>query len=109
MDAAGEELADRIRALLPNDPTIEEKAMFGARVFLVGGKILVGARTRGTLLVRVAPENGAVLLTRPGVAQAPMGKKSMSPSWLDVDATVIASHDELLEWLDAAREDLDHT
>lgn len=47
MDAAGEELADRVRALLTLDEDVEEKRMFGTRAFLLDGHILVGARAGG--------------------------------------------------------------
>lgn len=104
MDAAALELADRVRALLADGPACEEKRMFGTRAFLLDGKILVGARKGGTLLVRVDDEQGAALLTRPGVQIAVMGPRSMSPRWLDVDAEVIADDDALLRWLDVARE-----
>ena len=66
MDASGEELADRVRALLTLDGNVEEKRMFGTRAFLLDGHILVGARTGGVLLVRVDEEHGASLITRPG-------------------------------------------
>lgn len=69
MDAAGDELADRIRALLSADVEIEERRMFGTRAFLDDGHILLGARPGGVLLVRVDDESGATLLTRPGVAR----------------------------------------
>lgn len=105
MDAAGEELADRIRALLGKDPEIEERRMFGSRAFLVDGSILVGARKGGTLLVRVSAEHGAALMTRPGVSPAVMGAKTMSPRWLDVGASAVADDSDLMFWLDVARED----
>ena len=35
-----------------------------------------------------------------------MGAKTMSPSWLDVDPSVIDRDDDLMFWIDAAREDL---
>ena len=105
MDAAGEELADRVRALLGIDPAIEEKRMFGTRAFLLDGRILVGARGGGVLLVRVTEEHGAELALRPGVQVAVMGAKTMTPSWLDVSADVMADDVDLMFWLDAARED----
>ncbi|WP_341941909.1 TfoX/Sxy family protein [Microbacterium sp. LWH10-1.2] len=105
MDAAGEELADRIRALMGADPSIEEKRMFGSRAFLMDGRILVGARKGGVLLVRVSEEQGAALAVRPGVARAVMGAKTMSASWLDVDVATVADDDALMFWIDAARED----
>lgn len=105
MDAAGEELADRVRALLTLDGNVEEKRMFGTRAFLLGGHILVGARTGGVLLVRVDEEHGASLITRQGVATAIMGPRTMGAGWLDVSPSVLAGDDDLAAWLDIARED----
>ncbi len=79
--------------------------MFGTRAFLLDGRILVGARKGGTLLVRVSEEHGAALLVRPGVSVAVMGAKTMGPSWLDVEASAAADDADLMFWLDAARED----
>ena len=104
MDAAGDELADRIRALLSADVEIEERRMFGTRAFLDDGRILLGARPGGVLLVRVDDESGATLLTRPGTARAVMGSRTMSSGWLDVVPGVIEDDDELMFWLDVARE-----
>ncbi len=105
MDAAGEELADRVRALLTLDENIEEKRMFGTRAFLLDGHILVGARTGGVLLVRVNDEHGASLITRPGVAVAVMGARTMGTGWLDVAPSVLVDDDDLASWLDIARQD----
>lgn len=104
MDDAGTELADRVRALLMSEPGLEEKRMFGTRAFLLDGRILVGARKQGVLLVRVTEEKGSALLTETGVAIAVMGAKTMGPSWLDVAATAIATDEDLMFWIDAARE-----
>lgn len=104
MDAAGEELADRVRALLTAGDDLEEKRIFGTRAFLVGGRILVGARKNGVLLVRVDEESGAALATLTGVDVAVMGAKSMGTGWLDVSPEVLEDDDALMFWLDAARE-----
>lgn len=105
MDAAGEELADRIRAFIGDDPLVEERRMFGSRAFLRDGRILVGSRGGGVLLVRVNEERGASLIVRPGVSRAVMGSRTMSSGWLDVRPEAVAADDDLLFWLDAARED----
>lgn len=104
MDAAGDELADRIRALLSGADGVEERRMFGTRAFLVDGHILVGARPGGTLLVRVDEESGAALTTRAGVARAVMGARTMGTGWLDVETGVLADDGELMFRLDVARE-----
>lgn len=106
MDDAGIELADRIRALVGAELALEEKRMFGSRAFLVDGRILAASRGAGVLLIRVGEESGAALIGRQGVSRAQMGAKSMSNGWLDVAPDVIADDDELMFWLDAARENL---
>ncbi|SEB63916.1 TfoX/Sxy family protein [Microbacterium hydrocarbonoxydans] len=105
MDVAGEELADRVRALLTLDADVEEKRMFGTRAFLIDGHILVGARSGGVLLVRVDEEHGATLVARPGVETAVMGPRTMGTGWLDVAPEVLVDDADLAFWLDAARED----
>ncbi|MFE6994441.1 TfoX/Sxy family protein [Microbacterium sp. NPDC057659] len=105
MDAAGTELADRIRALLGAEG-LEERRMFGSRAFLQGGRILVGARKGGILLLRVESEHSAELLLRPGVSRARMGGRTMSANWLDVASEALADDAELVAWLDIAREEL---
>ncbi|MEV7611205.1 TfoX/Sxy family protein [Microbacterium sp. NPDC089320] len=105
MDASGEELADRVRALLTLDRNVEEKRMFGTRAFLLDGHILVGARTGGVLLVRVDEEHGASLITRPGVTVAVMGARTMGTSWLDISPSLLVDDHDLASWLDIARQD----
>jgi TfoX/Sxy family transcriptional regulator of competence genes len=104
-DPAVVELADRIRALLGGEGEIEERAMFGSRAFLSEGRILVGARKGGTLLVRVAAERAAALITEPGVSRAVMGARTMSDNWLDVSPEAVADDTALMGWIDVARED----
>ena len=105
VDAAVVELADRIRALFGGAGEIEERAMFGSRAFLSEGRILVGARKGGTLLVRVDAERTAALLIAPGVSRAVMGARTMSANWLDVAPEAITDEAALMEWIDIARED----
>jgi TfoX/Sxy family transcriptional regulator of competence genes len=51
--AYDEALADRIRALIGDDPDVTEKAMFGGLAFLVAGNMAVGPSVKGGLLLRV--------------------------------------------------------
>lgn len=78
--------------------------MFGTRAFLDEGRILLGARKNGVLLVRVDEENGAAMLTLPGVSRAVMGSRTMSSGWLDVASSAITDDAALMMWLDVARE-----
>lgn len=65
--AIDEHLADRVRTAL-SDRGIEweEKRMFAALIFMVGGLILLGCRGGGGLLVRVDPAEGEALLREAG-------------------------------------------
>ena len=53
--AYDEELADRIRELIADEPDLTEKKMFGGLAFLIGGNMAVAASGEGGLLVRVDP------------------------------------------------------
>ena len=59
-----EGLAERIRALVEDDPRIQEKMMFGGVAFLVDGSMSVGI-IRDELMVRVGPDAYAEALKRP--------------------------------------------
>ncbi|WP_338537699.1 TfoX/Sxy family protein [Janibacter terrae] len=104
--AIDEVLADRVRtALFDRGVQWEEKRMFGALIFMVGGSILVGCRGGGGLLVRVAPEESEQLVARAGpyYAQvADMGGRDMGPSWLDVSPDAVEDEAGLGHWVDAA-------
>ncbi|HCE59846.1 MULTISPECIES: TfoX/Sxy family protein [Janibacter] len=104
--AIDEVLADRVRtALFDRGVQWEEKRMFGALIFMVGGSILVGCRGGGGLLVRVAPDESEQLVAGAGpyYAQvADMGGRDMGPSWLDVSPDAVEDEAGLGHWVDAA-------
>jgi TfoX/Sxy family transcriptional regulator of competence genes len=105
VDIAGLALADRVRALLGAEPGCEEKSMFGSRAFLLHGRILVGARKGGVLLVHASDEQAATLLMQTGASRAVMGSRTMKSGWLDVAADALVDDAQLMFWLDVARED----
>jgi len=101
-----EELANRVRSTL-SDRGIEweEKRMFGAQIFMVGGSILVGVRGGGGMLIRCDPAESAALLRDAGPMYAhvaTMGEKDMGPSWLDVSPDAVEDDEGLGHWVDAA-------
>jgi TfoX/Sxy family transcriptional regulator of competence genes len=96
--AYDEELAERIRAQLPDRP-VEEKRMFGGLAFLVGGHMAVAASGQGGLLVRVAPDAAEELLAQPGTEPMAMRGRPMA-GWLRVEASVVASDEQLAAWVD---------
>jgi TfoX/Sxy family transcriptional regulator of competence genes len=57
-------------------PGLGGKAMFGGWGFLLHGHLLGGSR-RGSLMLRIGPENEAWALTLPGVVPVVMGSRRM--------------------------------
>ena len=78
------ELASRVREILKRRPRLEEKKMFGGVGFLVNGNMACGVHGEG-LIVRVAPEKHAQLLTRPHTRPFDLTGKPMK-GWLIVEA-----------------------
>ena len=96
--AYDEELADRIREQLADQPGITEKAMFGGLAFLVGGNMSVAASGQGGLLVRIAPEDTDAVLELPHVGLMEMGGRSMK-GWVRVAPDALGSDSELGAWV----------
>ncbi|WP_300077651.1 TfoX/Sxy family protein [Propioniciclava sp.] len=96
---AQEDLADRVRAALPEGAEVREVRMFGGLSFMVDGGLAVSAGKDGGLLVRVEEARYDDLVERPGAREAVMGSTSMSPGWLLVDAHGLASDDDLAFWI----------
>ena len=102
VDPDREVLAERIRTALRGKAAIREVAMFGGLSFMVSGKITVAARKKGDLLVHVDADRSEALLSRPGARIAQMGtRRSMGPSWLEVDAKALKG-DALAFWINTA-------
>ena len=91
--AYDEELAERIRKRVRG---ATEKKMFGGLAFLVGGNMAVAASGQGGLLVRVDPEEGALLVETTNAEPMEMRGRQMA-GWLRVEVT---TDDELAEWVD---------
>ena len=82
--AYDEELADRVRALVADEPALTEKKMFGGLAFLVGGNMAVAASGQGGLLVRVDPEESDDLVASTSARPMEMRGGEMK-GWLRVD------------------------
>ncbi|MBX7111121.1 MAG: TfoX/Sxy family protein [Dehalococcoidia bacterium] len=61
-----QKLAERVRALLADEPDLVEKKMFGGVCFMLAGNMCVGVN-RDDLMVRVALEDAPAVSTRPHV------------------------------------------
>ena len=62
--AYDEDLADRVRAVLPRCGMVTERQMFGGLAFMLGGYMFCGV-VMDTLMVRLGPESAARALEQP--------------------------------------------
>lgn len=97
--AYDEELADRVRAVLPDSEAVTERQMFGGLAFMLGGHMFCGV-VKGALMVRLGPEGAGRALGEPHVRPMdftgrPMrGMVFIDPAGLHGGA--------LRQWVDAA-------
>ncbi len=96
--AYDEALAVRVRDELRGKPGLTEQKMFGGLGFMLDGRMVAAAGSRGRLMLRVPPERADELAGHPGVAPVEMRGRPMR-GWLDVDAAVVGSDDDLAGWL----------
>lgn len=97
--AYDEELADRIRELLSNEPNVTEKKMFGGLAFLVGGNMAVAASGQGGVLVRADPAESETLVAKTNASPMEMRGRKMK-GWLRVDAEDVRTKRQLARWVD---------
>ena len=100
--AYDQELAERIRGLLPAEP-VSEKTMFGGLAFPVGGHMAVAASGKGGLMVRCDPEESEELVAADGVERMVMRGREMD-GWLRVTADVVDDEDTLRSWVAIGRD-----
>ena len=96
--AYNEHLADRIRALIEDEPGLTEKKMFGGLAFLIGGNMAVAASGQGGLLVRADPETSDDLLASKGVQPMEMRGRQME-GWLRVEDDAVRTKRQLERWV----------
>ena len=96
--AYDEELADRIRELIGDEPDLTEKKMFGGLAFLIGGNMAIGASGQGGILVRVDPAQSDELVATTTARLMEMRGRQMQ-GWLRVDAEDVRTKRELAKWV----------
>ena len=96
--AFNENLAERVRDLLADQPDLTEQKMFGGLAFLLSGNMAVGV-SGDSLMVRVGADNYEATLAEPGVA---VFGKTGSPmrGWVLASPGIIDSDDGLAVWVD---------
>ena len=97
--AYDEDLANRIRELLADEPGVTEQRMFGGLAFLIGGNMSVAASGQGGLMVRVAPEDTDALAGEQHARPFEMRGRPMR-GWLRVDADGVGTKRRLQPWVE---------
>ena len=96
--AYDEDLADRIRSLLADEPDLSVMRMFGGLAFLIAGNMSVAASGQGGLMVRVAPEDTDALVAKHHARRLEMRGKAMR-GWVRVDADGLRTKRQLEPWV----------
>jgi len=96
--AYDEDLANRIREVMADEPGVTEQRMFGGLAFLIGGHMSVAASGQGGLMVRVAPEETDALAGEPHTRPFEMRGRSMQ-GWLRVDPEGVETTAQLEPWV----------
>jgi len=97
--AYDEDLANRIRELMPGERALTEKKMFGGLGFMIGGNMAVAASGQGGLLVRVDPDEGEELVNKPHAEPMVMRGREMT-GWLRVDDEGVKTKRQLQAWVE---------
>ncbi len=97
--AYDEDLADRIRGVLPPDgrPAVE-KRMFGGLAFMRSGRMVVAAVSGGALMLRVDPSQTDEHVRHAGVTRFEMRGRPMD-GWVLVEPSAVRSDDDLRRWV----------
>jgi len=97
--AYDEELADRIRDLVGDEPGLTEQKMFGGLAFLIGGNMAIAASGQGGILVHADPEASDALVGTTDAYLMEMRGKQMR-GWLRVDPGHVSTKPKLAKWVE---------
>jgi TfoX/Sxy family transcriptional regulator of competence genes len=97
--AYDEDLADRIRASIPDHDGVTERKMFGGLAFLLNRHMAVAASGQDGLMVRVDPTDTDSLVTEVGVARFEMRGRALN-GWILVDPSAVSADEQLQRWVE---------
>ena len=96
--AYDETLAERIRAVLGDDPRLHEQRMFGGLAFMIAGNMCVGV-VSDELMVRVGPDAYPDAVALPHAREMDFAGRPMR-GFVFVDGAGIAARADLEAWVD---------
>ncbi len=97
--AYDQDLADRVRAVLPRGAAVTERQMFGGLAFMLGGHMFCGV-VKDTLMLRLGPEAAGRALDQPHVRPMDFTGRPMK-GMVFVDPAGLHG-DALRQWVDDA-------
>ena len=95
---ANEALLNRVRELLEDIPSVEEKKMFNGVTFMVDDKMCVGV-SNDELMCRIGPDAHDEAVEQPGVRAMMMGGKGFR-GYVFVLEEVLRTNKDLQHWVD---------
>ena len=95
--AYDEGLAERVQAILGDDPGIDHRKMFGGIAFMLDGNMAVGI-VGEDLMVRVGPDAWADALAQPGAREMDFTGRSLK-GFVYVDGEGTAEDHDLRAWV----------
>jgi TfoX/Sxy family transcriptional regulator of competence genes len=95
--STSEQMLDRIREALADQPDVEEKKMFNGICFMVNGKMCV-CSGKGLMLCRIGEKQAKAVIEQHGVRQMVMRGKPMK-DYVQVDESTLRTKKELEGWV----------
>ena len=96
--AYDEDLANRVRELVADEPGLSEQRMFGGLAFMIGGHMCVGVSGQGGLMVRLHPDESEALVGKPHARPFEMRGRELR-GWLRVDPEGVRTKRQLEPWV----------
>lgn len=93
-----EDLANRMRELLAEQPGVTEQKMFGGLAFLIDGHMAIAASGQGGAMVHVDTEQGDRLIATTSATPMEMRGKEMS-GWLRIATEDLGTKRQLAKWV----------
>ena len=93
-----EELAERIRKILFDDPNISERKMFGGVCFMLNGNMLCGPTNSGMLMVRVGKDLEDEARSKPHTREMDFTGKPMK-GFIYVEEDGLQNDDDIRQWM----------